>query len=83
LLSSRAWSEMTQWRPGPEGYYDSYGLGLGPYEFPAAQVVGHYGVWGALAFWSPELDAIITGTVNTGRVNRRPLLGAVVQALTS
>jgi hypothetical protein len=39
-------------------------------------------VWGAFAFWSPELDAVITGTINTGRVDRRPLLGAVVRALT-
>ena len=65
-----------------EGYYDEYGLGLGRYNFPQAHVVGHHGVWGAFAFWSPELDAIITGSVNTGRVDRRPLLGAVVRALT-
>jgi len=82
LLSTRAWSEMTRWQPGPEGYYDHYGLGLGRYQFPTVQLVGHHGVWGAFAFWSPELDAIITGTVNTGRVDRRPLLGAVVRALT-
>jgi hypothetical protein len=62
--------------------YDDYGLGLGRYRFPAAQLVGHHGVWGAFAFWSPELDAFITGTINTGRVDRRPLLGAVVGALT-
>jgi D-alanyl-D-alanine carboxypeptidase len=83
LLSTRAWSEMTRWHPGPAGYYDDYGLGLGRYSFPAAQVVGHHGVWGAFAFWSPELDAVITGTINTGRVDRRPLLGAVVRALTA
>jgi D-alanyl-D-alanine carboxypeptidase len=82
LVSSRAWGEMTRWHPGPAGYYDDYGLGLGRYTFPASQVVGHHGVWGAFAFWSPELDACITGTVNTGRVDRRPLLGAVVRALT-
>jgi D-alanyl-D-alanine carboxypeptidase len=82
LLSAGAWSEMTRWQPGPEGYYDEYGLGLGRYNFPQAHVVGHHGVWGAFAFWSPELDAIITGSVNTGRVDRRPLLGAVVRALT-
>ena len=82
LLSSRAWSEMTRWQPGPEGFYDDYGLGLGRYRFPAGQVIGHHGVWGAFAFWSPELDAVITGTINTGRVDRRPLLGAVVRALT-
>jgi D-alanyl-D-alanine carboxypeptidase len=82
LLSIGAWSEMTRWHPGPAGYYDDYGLGLGRYTFPAAQAVGHHGVWGAFAFWSPELDAVITGTVNTGRVDRRPLLGAVVRALT-
>jgi D-alanyl-D-alanine carboxypeptidase len=81
LVSSRAWSQMTRWQPGPEGFYDDYGLGLGRYRFPQAQVVGHHGVWGAFAFWSPELDAVITGTVNTGRVNRRPLLEAVVRAL--
>jgi len=81
LVSSRAWTDMTRWQPGPEGYYDDYGLGLGRYTFPAGQVVGHHGVWGAFAFWSPELDAIITGTVNTGKVDRRPLLGAVVRAL--
>jgi D-alanyl-D-alanine carboxypeptidase len=81
LLSTRAWSEMTRWQPGPEGYYDHYGLGLGRYHFPAAQVIGHHGVWGAFAFWSPELDATITGTVNTAKVDRRPLLGAAVQAL--
>jgi D-alanyl-D-alanine carboxypeptidase len=82
LVSALAWSEMTRWQSGPAGYYDDYGLGLGRYQFPKAQVVGHHGIWGAFAFWSPELDAIITGTVNTGRVDRRPLLGAVVRALT-
>jgi D-alanyl-D-alanine carboxypeptidase len=82
LVSTGAWREMTRWQPGPAGFYDDYGLGLGRYRFPAAQVVGHHGVWGAFAFWSPELDAFITGTVNTGRVDRRPLLGAVVRALT-
>ena len=82
LLSAGAWREMTRWQPGPEGFYDDYGLGLGRYRFPAGQVIGHHGVWGAFAFWSPELDAVITGTINTGRVDRRPLLGAVVGALT-
>jgi D-alanyl-D-alanine carboxypeptidase len=82
LVSAGAWSEMTRWQPGPEGFYDDYGLGLGRYRFPAGQVIGHHGVWGAFAFWSLELDAFITGTVNTGRVDRRPLLGAVVRALT-
>jgi D-alanyl-D-alanine carboxypeptidase len=82
LVSTAAWSEMTRWQPGPEGFYDDYGLGLGRYRFPAGQVVGHHGVWGAFAFWSPELDAVITGTINTGRVDRRPLLEAVVRALT-
>jgi D-alanyl-D-alanine carboxypeptidase len=82
LVSAGAWREMTRWQPGPEGFYDDYGLGLGCYRFPAAQVIGHHGVWGAFAFWSPELDAVITGTVNTGKVDRRPLLGAVVRALT-
>jgi D-alanyl-D-alanine carboxypeptidase len=81
LLSPAAWTEMTRWQPGPEGYYDDYGLGLGRYRFPGAQLMGHHGVWGAFAFWSPELDAVITGTVNTGRIDRRPLLGAVVRAL--
>jgi D-alanyl-D-alanine carboxypeptidase len=82
LLSGDAWNEMTRWQPGPKGYYDEYGLGLGRYNFPQAHVVGHHGVWGAFAFWSPELDAIITGSLNTGGVDRRPLLGAVVRALT-
>jgi D-alanyl-D-alanine carboxypeptidase len=82
LVSTGAWSEMTRWQPGPEGFYDDYGLGLGRYRFPAAQVIGHHGVWGAFAFWSPELDAVITGTISTGRVDRRPLLGAIVRALT-
>jgi D-alanyl-D-alanine carboxypeptidase len=82
LVSSRTWREMTRWRPGPEGYYDDYGVGLGRYRFPAAHVVGHHGVWGGFAFWSPELDAIITGTVNTGHVDRRPLIAAIVGALT-
>jgi D-alanyl-D-alanine carboxypeptidase len=82
LVSTAAWREMTRWQPGPEGYYDDYGLGLGRYRFPATQVIGHHGVWGAFAFWSPELDAVITGTINTGRVDRRHLLGAIVGALT-
>jgi D-alanyl-D-alanine carboxypeptidase len=81
LVSADAWREMTRWQPGPEGFYDDYGLGLGRYRFPAAQVIGHHGVWGAFAFSSPELDAVITGTINTGRVDRRPLLEAVVRAL--
>ena len=44
LVSAGAWSEMTRWQPGPEGFYDDYGLGLGRYRFPAAQVIGHHGV---------------------------------------
>jgi hypothetical protein len=48
---------MTRWPPGAEGYYDDYGLGFGRYRFPAAQVVGHHGVWGAFGFWCLELDA--------------------------
>jgi D-alanyl-D-alanine carboxypeptidase len=83
LVSAGAWREMSRWQPGPEGFYDDYRLGLGRYRFPAAQVIGHHGVWGAFAFWSPELDTVITGTINTGRVDRRPLLGAVVRALTN
>jgi hypothetical protein len=43
--------------------------------------MGHHGVWAPLKFWSPEPDAVITGTVTTARVDRRPLLGAVVRAL--
>ena len=58
-----------------------YGLGLGRYQFPTATFVGHHGVWGAFAFWSPELDAIVTGTVNTAPVDRRPLLDAIIKAL--
>jgi D-alanyl-D-alanine carboxypeptidase len=82
LLSPRSGREMTRWQPGPEGYYDEYGLGLGRHHYPPAHQVGHHGVWGAFAFWAPELDAIITGTVNAGRVDRRPLFAAIVQALT-
>jgi hypothetical protein len=44
--------------------------------------MGHHGVWGAFAFWSLELDPVITETVNTARLDRRPLLGAVVRTLT-
>jgi D-alanyl-D-alanine carboxypeptidase len=83
VVSRRLWGEMSRWQPGPDGYYDDYGLGLGRYRFPTAHVVGHHGVWGAFAFWSPELDVIITGTVNTGHVDRRPLIGAIVGALTT
>jgi hypothetical protein len=74
---------MTRWRSGPQGYYDDYGLGLGRYPFESAQVIGHHGVWGAFAFWCPELDATITGTVNTAKVDRRPLLRKVVLAVTT
>jgi D-alanyl-D-alanine carboxypeptidase len=81
LLSAGAWAEMTRWSPGPPGFYDDYGLGLGRYRIGATQLIGHHGVWGAFAFWSPELDAVITGTVNTGRIDRRPLLAAVAHAL--
>jgi hypothetical protein len=44
--------------------------------------MGHHGVWGAFAFWSLEPDPVITETVNTARLDRRPLLGAVVRTLT-
>jgi D-alanyl-D-alanine carboxypeptidase len=49
LVSTAAWREMTRWQPGPAGFYDDYGLGLGRYRLPAAQVIGHHGVWGAVA----------------------------------
>jgi D-alanyl-D-alanine carboxypeptidase len=81
LVGGAALQEMTTWAPGPPGFYDDYGLGLGRYRIGAAQLIGHHGIWGAFAFWSPELDAVITGTVNTGRIDRRPLLAAVVAAL--
>jgi D-alanyl-D-alanine carboxypeptidase len=81
LVSGNAWTEMTRWQPGPAGYYDEYGLGLGRYQFPTATFVGHHGFWGAFAFWSPELDAIVTGTLNSAPVDRRPLLDAIVEAL--
>ena len=45
-------------------------------------VLNHFQPADSVAFWSPELDAVITGTINTGRVDCRPLLGAVVRALT-
>jgi D-alanyl-D-alanine carboxypeptidase len=81
LVSAGAWEEMTRWSPGPPGFYDDYGLGLGRYRTGATQLIGHHGVWGAFAFWSPELGALISGTVNTGRIDRRPLLAAVARAL--
>jgi D-alanyl-D-alanine carboxypeptidase len=81
LLTEGAWRDMTSWSPGPPGFYDDYGLGLGRYRIGATQLIGHHGVWGAFAFWSPEYDAIITGTVNTARIDRRPLLAAVVEAV--
>jgi hypothetical protein len=52
---------MTRWSPGPPGFYDDYGLGLGRYRAGTTQLIGHHGVWGAFAFWSPELDALISG----------------------
>jgi D-alanyl-D-alanine carboxypeptidase len=81
LLTSAALGEMTRWTPGPAGFYDDYGLGLGRYRLGSRSAVGHHGVWGAFAFEIPELDTIVTGTVNTGRVDRRPLLAAVVDAI--
>jgi D-alanyl-D-alanine carboxypeptidase len=81
LLSAAALCEMTRWTPGPAGFYDDYGLGLGRYRLGARSAIGHHGVWGAFAFLIPDLDAVITGTVNTGRVDRRPLLAAVVDAI--
>jgi D-alanyl-D-alanine carboxypeptidase len=83
LLSREAWRAMTRWRPGPAGYYDDYGLGLGRYRTAAGPLVGHHGVWGAFAFWAPGLDAIITGTVSRARVDRRPLLEAIAATLLS
>jgi len=81
LTSDEAWRDMTTWSPGPVGFYDDYGVGLGRYRIGATQLIGHHGIWGAFAFWSPECDAVITGTVNTARIDRRPLLAAVVEAL--
>jgi D-alanyl-D-alanine carboxypeptidase len=81
LVSADAWADMTRWQPGPAGYYDAYGLGLGRYQFPTATLVGHHGFCGAFAFWSPELDVSVTGTVNTAPVDRRPLLDAIVKAM--
>jgi hypothetical protein len=74
---------MTRWQSGPQGYYDDFGLGLGLDRCERhAQLIGHHGVWGAFAFWCPELDATITGTVNTAKVDRRPLLRGVILAVT-
>jgi CubicO group peptidase (beta-lactamase class C family) len=36
LVSAGAWREMTRWQPGPEGFDDDYGLGLGRYRFAPA-----------------------------------------------
>jgi hypothetical protein len=73
---------MTRRPPGPEGYYDDYGLGFGRNRFPAAQVVGHHGVWGRIRVLVSRARRIITGIVNTGKVDRQPLLSEVVRALT-
>ena len=83
LVSASSWHEMTRWLSGPEGYYDQYGLGVGRYNLGDAQLIGHHGIWGAFAFWAPELEASITGTVSTARIDRRPLLKAVVTALST
>ena len=48
-------------------------------EAPRRRDIASHDFDGRDIFWSPELDAVITGTVNTGRVDRRPLLGAIVR----
>ena len=57
LVSAASWHEMTRWLPGPKGYCDQYGLGVGRYTLGDAQLIGHHGVWGAFAFWAPEPEA--------------------------
>lgn len=81
VLTEPSWAAMAAWSPGPTGYYDDYGLGLGRYRLGPVTAIGHHGYWGAFSFWLPELDAVVAGTVNTAGVDRRPLLDAVATAI--
>jgi len=80
LLTQDAWAEMTAWQDSPECGYDEYGLGLGRYRIGGHEAIGHQGIGGGFAFWLP-FDVVISGTVNPGRRDLRPLLDATFAAL--
>ena len=75
------WEPRTRFDPGSTARYDRYGLGVGAIDVGGLELVGATGVWGAFAFWSPAQRIAIAGTVNQARVDRRPLLAAIVAAL--
>jgi D-alanyl-D-alanine carboxypeptidase len=87
FLPAKLLEELTRWEPkthfptGGTASYDRYGLGVGTINAGGIDLVGATGVWGGFMFWVPEWRAALAGTVNLGRVNRRPLLDAIVEAL--
>jgi hypothetical protein len=57
VLSAASWATTIAWSPGPERYYDDYGIGVARYRLGGLDAIGHHGVRGAFAFslarWMP------------------------------
>ena len=83
IVDSEGLGELTRWTPGaafPPGHrlrYERYGLGIGANTIEGVEVIGHTGFIGAFAFYAPEYDAVLAGTVNASEVDRWPLVAAL------
>lgn len=75
------WNERLRWRPDSSARYLRYGLGIGVNPACDEEIIGATGVWGAFAYYWPDGDAAIAGTVNQRGVDRASLLDAAVCAL--
>lgn len=80
LVTSDSWAEMTDWQDDPTSQYDQYGLGLARHRLGEHEAIGHHGMFGAFVFSLP-FDVVIAGTVNTGEVDSRRLLEALLEVL--
>jgi len=63
---SRTLEEMLTWQR-PEGLKlprTGAGLGIFKTEYPAGELLGHSGAWGANMYWDPDSDIYLGGTIN-------------------
>ncbi|MEM8556239.1 MAG: serine hydrolase domain-containing protein [Bacteroidota bacterium] len=90
LFEKAHFERMMQWTP--MFFPMQYGYGIWRYQLPrwatlfraSPEFIGHAGVWGAMAFYSPEHDLYIAGTLNQLDKPARQfqLMPRIVSALT-
>ncbi|MBE9169318.1 beta-lactamase family protein [Pleurocapsales cyanobacterium LEGE 06147] len=81
LYQLTSWRNETRWRPHSSARYLRYGLGLGTNIAFGEELVGVTGVWGAFAYYWPNGNAAIAGTLNLVGADRPALIDAAIVAL--